>query len=72
MGIGRNLMAKAEALVSSKCISSIWLTAWSENHQALVFYKSIGYLDLGSTEYVIEGKGYENRVLYRELRNNTV
>ena len=72
VGIGRNLMAKAEALVSSKCISYIWLTAWSENYRALVFYKSIGYQDIGSTEYVIEGKGYENRVLYRELRNNTV
>ena len=72
MGIGRSLMAKAEALVSSKCISSIWLTAWSENHRALGFYKSIGYQDLGSTEYVIEGKGYENRVLYRGLGNNTV
>ena len=71
MGIGRHLIAKAEELIRSKSFSFIWLTAWSENHRALAFYKSIGYQDVGSTQYVIEGKDYENRVLYKALRSNT-
>ena len=45
----------------------LWLTAWAGNSNALAFYKTLGYEDVGSTLYVIEGKGYENRVLCKRL-----
>jgi hypothetical protein len=70
MGLGRLLMSKAETLALCRGVGSVWLTAWSGNHRALSFYKSIGYQDVGDTQYVIEGKSYENRVLSRRLASS--
>jgi ribosomal protein S18 acetylase RimI-like enzyme len=67
-GIGRDLMARAEAAARDAGGPSIWLTAWSGNSRALAFYASLGYKDVGVTQYVIEGKAYENRVLAKTLR----
>ncbi|QBM29374.1 GNAT family N-acetyltransferase [Hydrogenophaga pseudoflava] len=62
-GLGRKLMAKAEASARARGLESIWLTAWAGNHGALAFYQSLGFRDIGTTEYVIDGVGHENRVL---------
>ena len=62
-GLGRKLMAKAEASARARGLESIWLTAWADNHGALAFYQSLGFRDIGTTEYVIDGVGHENRVL---------
>lgn len=62
-GLGCALMAKAEASARARGLESIWLTAWTGNHGALAFYQSLGFRDIGTTEYVIDGVGHENRVL---------
>jgi diamine N-acetyltransferase len=67
MGVGSTLMLKAETAVQAHGHSSIWLTAWTGNENALKFYKALDYRDVGTTEYVIEGKSYENRVLSKRL-----
>jgi ribosomal protein S18 acetylase RimI-like enzyme len=66
-GLGRALMAKAEASAPARGLDAIWLTAWAGNHGALAFYQSQGFRDVGVTEYVIDGVGYENRVLCKTL-----
>lgn len=66
-GLGRKLMAKAEASARARGLESIWLTAWAGNHGALAFYQSLGFRDIGTTEYVIDGVGHENRVLCKPL-----
>lgn len=70
-GVGRRLMDWAErrAMVHAEAQAQahIWLTAWSGNHRALGFYRHLGYADAGATEYVIEGRGYENRVMVKRL-----
>lgn len=66
-GLGRKLMAKAEASARARGLDAIWLTAWAGNHGALAFYQSLGFRDMGATEYVIEGVGYENRVLCKPM-----
>lgn len=66
-GLGRKLMARAEASARARGQEAIWLTAWAGNHGALAFYQSLGFRDIGTTEYVIDGVGYENRVLCRTL-----
>ncbi len=66
-GIGRELMAAAERRAREQGKSHVWLTAWSGNHRALAFYKRLKYQDAGVTEYIIEGKAYENRVLVKCL-----
>lgn len=66
-GLGRALMDKAEASARARGLDAIWLTAWAGNHGALAFYQSQGFRDVGVTEYVIDGVGYENRVLCKPL-----
>lgn len=66
-GLGRHLMDKAEASTHARGLEAIWLTAWAGNHGALAFYQSLGFQDIGTTEYVIDGVGHENRVLCKSL-----
>lgn len=66
-GLGRALMAKAEASARARGLDAIWLAAWADNHGALAFYQSLSFRDIGTTEYVIDGMGYENRVLCKSL-----
>jgi ribosomal protein S18 acetylase RimI-like enzyme len=47
-------------------VSFVWLTAWVGNAAALRFYRAVGYDDVGTTHYVIEGKAYENRVFVKQ------
>ncbi len=69
-GIGRSLMYQAEQVARRHYQPALWLTSWVGNTNALGFYKSRGYEDVGATEYVIEGKGYENRVLCKRLASS--
>lgn len=66
-GLGRGLMARAEASARARGLGALWLTAWAGNHGALAFYQSLGFRDIGTTEYVIDGVGHENRVLCKTL-----
>ncbi|MBL8389875.1 MAG: GNAT family N-acetyltransferase [Hydrogenophaga sp.] len=66
-GLGRALIAKAEASARARGLDTLWLTAWAGNQAALAFYASLGFEDIGTTEYVIDGVGHENRVLCKTL-----
>lgn len=66
-GIGTHLMSLAEEKARARRCRHVWLTAWAGNERALKFYPSVGYRDVGSTQYVIEGKEYENRVFARSI-----
>lgn len=66
-GVGRALLAEAEKIAWERGADHTWLTAWVGNERALAFYRAQGYRDVGATEYVIEGTGYENRVLCKRL-----
>lgn len=66
-GIGRALLALAEQHVRERGDPGVWLTAWVGNTGALAFYPAAGYVDVGTTQYVIEGQAYENRVFAKRL-----
>ncbi|MEQ1519019.1 MAG: GNAT family N-acetyltransferase [Usitatibacteraceae bacterium] len=66
-GLGRELLRRAEATARLAGAKFVWLTAWSGNVGALGFYAAAGYVDVGETQYVIEGKAYENRVFAKSL-----
>jgi ribosomal protein S18 acetylase RimI-like enzyme len=68
-GLGRALIAKAEASARGRGLDTLWLTAWAGNHGALAFYQSLGFRDIGVTVYFIDGVGHENRVLCKHLVN---
>jgi ribosomal protein S18 acetylase RimI-like enzyme len=66
-GVGRRLLAHAEALASTEGASTLWLTAWVGNARALAFYASRGYKALGSTPYAFEGEVFENTLFAKAL-----
>ena len=72
LGIGQALARGAERLAREHGFASVWLTAWSGNIPALSFYPAIGYRDIGVTEYVIEGQGYENRIFAKEILRSEI
>jgi ribosomal protein S18 acetylase RimI-like enzyme len=67
MKVGRSFMTLAEQRARALRRSGVWLTAWVGNHRARAFYAALGYRDVGATQYIIEGKAYENRVLCKAL-----
>ncbi|TDP64209.1 GNAT family N-acetyltransferase [Roseateles toxinivorans] len=67
MGLGRELLNRAEALACSQGASNLWLTTWSGNTAARAFYPTQGYRDIGLTSYTIQGSAYENRVFAKAL-----
>jgi ribosomal protein S18 acetylase RimI-like enzyme len=62
-GLGQALSRRAQALAAEAGQPTVWLTAWAGNTPALAFYRALGWRDVGAAEHVIEGVGYENRVL---------
>ena len=66
-GVGRQLLRRAEDRAAGQGSPWLWLTAWSGNQRALVFYARMGYQDMGATQHWIDGVAHENRVLARWL-----
>jgi GNAT superfamily N-acetyltransferase len=66
-GLGKELLARAEALAAEKGAEILWLSAWTGNAHALRFYKARGYQDVGASVYTFEGDSYETRVFLKRL-----
>jgi ribosomal protein S18 acetylase RimI-like enzyme len=66
-GLGQLLLRHAEDRAKAQGEKAIWLTAWVGNTRALGFYPHAGYERVGTMEYVISGKAYENHVFAKQL-----
>jgi len=66
-GLGKELLARAEALAAEKGAEILWLSAWTGNTHALRFYEARGYQDVGAGVYTFEGDSYETRVFLKKL-----
>jgi ribosomal protein S18 acetylase RimI-like enzyme len=69
-GLGHALLRHAEARAQAQGQKTIWLTAWVGNSRAVGFYPQAGYERVGTMEYIISGKAYENHVFAKRLRNS--
>jgi ribosomal protein S18 acetylase RimI-like enzyme len=67
MGLGRELLQRAEAFAMERRAPVLWLTARVGNTNAIDFYVAQGLQDVGGTTYRIEGQDYENRIFARNL-----
>ena len=67
VGVGTQLLARAEAMAAAAGASVLWLTPWVHNARALAFYGRRGYRDHGLTWFRFEGESHENRVLAKSL-----
>ncbi len=69
--LGRTLTLQAEALARREAAAGVWLAAWSGNDRALAFYSALQYENVGTTEYVSEGRAYENMLFVKVLPVST-
>lgn len=60
-------MLVAETTAVQHGADVMWLTPWVHNARALQFYARLGYVDVGSTSFLMEGEAHENRVLCKRL-----
>lgn len=67
LGLGRALLQRAETLAKETGARTLWLTAWVGNAPALAFYRAQGYQRVGTTDYVVENRSYENHVLAKTV-----
>lgn len=58
-GIGRKLLKNVEDLYGHP----LWLSTWEENHNALAFYKRLGFQLVGKRHFDLEGELHSNHVL---------
>ena len=66
-GLGKALLRYAERQQQACGAKSIWLTTWVGNTRALAFYPHAGYEKVGSMQYIIGDKNYENYVFAKQL-----
>lgn len=68
-GVGRTLIAQAEAIAAQAGAAGLWLTVWDGNTHALGFYDHLGYSDIGHTSYTMQSQSFGNRVLYKVVES---
>lgn len=68
-GLGRRLLASAEATAAAAGAQQLWLDCWSGNARALAFYAACGCADAGASRYAFGGRQYINRRLRRQLNS---
>lgn len=67
---GRGIALLQRALAHCRSIGgeSVWLKVNAENGRAIQFYLRHGFSKIGSTDFVIGGRAYENFVMKTDLR----
>ena len=58
-GIGQSLLAS----IADRFGSTFWLSTWVHNTDAIEFYRTYGFTDVGRVDFDLEGERHENRVL---------
>lgn len=66
-GLGRALVHEGRKACKAQGIDAVWLTVNAENARARAFYDRLGFTELGTTDFVIDGTSYPNVVLGLDL-----
>lgn len=66
-GIAQQLLAAAEAHARSLGGERLRLTVWERNHRAIAFYCKTGFVDVGTTPYLLGDDLQTDRVLEKSL-----
>ena len=67
-GIGARMIAAIEDELKERRFDAMWLEVWIENERALHFYDRVGFGDVGTGWFELNGRKHENRVLVKRLR----
>ena len=66
-GVAPALMTAAFEAARARRIGTLWLGAWDQNPRALAFYAKMGFVDVGSTTFVLGSTPQVDRLLVRTL-----
>lgn len=66
-GIGLSLLNRGLEHARDLGAGSVWLTTNSQNAPAIGFYERHGFEKRGTTDFMIDGVGYQNDVFLRKL-----
>lgn len=66
-GIGRALMTACIDEARARGVDVMWLAAWSENPRAVGFYRSLGFVEVGSQPYVLGDEVHLDFIFERRL-----
>lgn len=68
-GLADALMDAALDLVAHEGAQVAWLTVWDRNARAIAFYRRRGFIDVGSTVFMVGTDAQVDRVLARPVRD---
>lgn len=66
-GLGRRLVDALLAIARQQGKSGIWLTAWQEADWALNFYRRLGFVKVGVTDFTLGATSYVDDLLWLPL-----
>lgn len=65
--IGKKLLVFSLNKVKAYNYESIWLTVYIKNIRAIKFYLKYGFTEVGKMDYIVNGKKFENDVLFKKI-----
>ena len=65
-GIGYQLLAEVEKLLSAKGLREMWLWVYEENHRAIRFYERQNFVCIGKAPFQMETNKFENKVMLKK------
>lgn len=67
LGIGKNLMARAEREAKNMGMKNIWLASWEKNTDVEQIYKKAGYTKAGSMTFILGSTQLKDWVMIKPL-----
>lgn len=67
LGIGQNLMKRAEKQIRSNGYNKVWLWVLESNKRAIDFYRLQGYRGIGTSDFQMAVNRYTNVVMLKDL-----
>ncbi len=65
--IGKKLLEFSLEKVIAYSYESIWLTVYIKNIRAIKFYHKYDFTEVGKMDYIVNGKKFENDVLFKKI-----
>lgn len=67
MKLGKLLLDNAIKTVKKLNYNNLWLSVYIKNYRAIGFYTKNGFTDIGSLNFMVNGKEFPNHVLSKKL-----
>ena len=70
-GVAQALMSAAHEAARELGGEHMWLSVWERNPRGIAFYKKVGFVDVGSTDFYVGPDRQTDRILVAEVSGQT-